>query len=749
MIISADKIGMLKYKNVKRNDSRKSKSILLLIIFILISFIANSVTTQAVISSDSQEKVIESQIKILTSAQSPLETRKIAAGLLIDLNVKDSINELKQLLDESPDTQCKLAIIQAIADRDAPPSVFIDSLIKILLNGDPDLQRAASQALGRYRSDKLLQKLINIAEDVHRPINQRLAAIETLGYTRTKSAVGALIALMDKTGNAGSDSQAITSACAVSLYQLTRMNFGTRISKWKKWWKKIKSKSSQQWLETQLDLLIKENRKLMEKLNQTEQELIDTTVELFRLLPQTESDKIKFLHSRLTNNTSADKMAALAILHTMIVQGQSIPAQLRVAVRNLISDEDYKVRLACAKLLQESNDREAISVLVAQLEKESNPIVKQNILIALGNIGDAKLLDRLIEQLNSPLEPVSCGAAQAIAQIYQTHKIDKKLRDKTINALLNRYKKLLPQHNQLKTELLHTMAIIADKRFLDIFKQALQSPIAGLRLDAVRGLTSVGDEKIVDLLLNNLNDTEPGVRAKIASGIADITSDPRAVEILMSRINPNIEKDIQVRQATWNAILVMIKRWPFEKQLKWARQLPMRSDKISNEQMLELVELLNSQIADIASNWPAKRKVDTFVAFGDLLMSSGLPSEAIKYYRQAIIASKQALSSQAVELAKRILGKLLGSSKAGLAEAQFLNDISGILDSKQFVKVIDCFLAWARNAGNMKSARNIIKHLPKQLIDGLPNRQQSAIKKILSGISATMPVTKPATKPAA
>ncbi len=743
---------MLKHKIIKKVDITY-KFIFLSISLML--FVFGNIGVHAAISSDSQEKVIESQIKILTSPQSSLETRQIAAGLLIDLNTKESIERVKQLLDESPDNQCKLAIIQAIADRDEPPAIFADSLIKILLGNNPELQQAVSMALGRYRDEKLLKKLIEIAKDVNKPINQRLAAIKTLGYTRTKLAVGTLISLMEKTGNTGPDNQAITSACAVSLYQLTRMNFGTQINKWKKWWARIKSKSPLQWLETQLDLLIKENRKLMGKLNQTEQELIDATVELFRLLPQTEADKIKFLQSRLTNNTSADKMAAIAILHTMIVQGQPIPSQLMPAIRNLISDEDYKVRLACAKLLQETNDKSAISSLVAQLEKEPNPIVKQNILIALGNIGDAKLLDTLIEQLNSPLESVSSGAAQAIAQIFQTHKVGKKLRSKTIEALLNRYKNLLPQHAQLKVELLHTMAIIADKKFLDIFKRALQSPIAGLRLDAVRGLTSIGDESVVELLLNNLNDSEPGVRAKIASGIADITSDPRAVEILMSRINPNIEKDVQVRQATWNAILVMIKRWPFEKQLKWARQLPMRSDKISDEQMLELVELLSSQVADVASNWPARQKIDTLIAFGDLLMSTQLPAEAIKYYRQAIITSKQALPKESLDLTEKILNKLLGSSKDGIAEAQFINDMSGILDKKQFARVVDIFLAWATKSGHIKAARNIIRHLPKQLIKSFTDKQRASVEGILKKISssrpvsATKPVTKPATKPAA
>ena len=732
---------MLKYHKVKN-------SLIYISIAALITFIVNIAFAQTTISSDRQEKVIESQLQILTSPQSSLETRKISAGLLIDLNVKDATVKLKQLLDESPDVQCKLAIMQAIAERNEPPAIFIDSLLKILLNGNPDLQRSASVALGRYRNAKLTKTLVEIAKDSKKPINQRLAAIETLGYTRTKSAVEALINLMDKTAGANPNNQAITSACAVSLYQLTRMRFGTRVDKWKKWWSTIASKSPTQWLETQLDLLMKENRKLRVKLNQTEQELINNTIELFRIYPQNEADKIKFLQKRLTSNISADKQAALAILHTILVQGQSIPKQLELAIRNLISDEDSNVRLACAKLLQETGDKKAIPVLVDQLSKETNPLVKKNMLIALGSMGDEKLLDKLIDQLNSPLEPVSSGAAQAIAKIFQNKKITGKLRDKTVKALLERYKKLLPRNSQLKAELLHTMAIIADKRFIDIFTDALQSPNAGLRLDAVRGLTSIGGESVVELLLNQLNDSEPGVRAKIASGIADITSDPHAVEILLSRVNPNIEKDAQVRQATWNAVLVMVKSWPFEKQLKWAKQLTMRSDKISEEQMLELVELLNSQIPDVAPNWSVKQKVDTFVAFGDLLMSAKLPDESIKYYRQAIISANQVLSEKPLKLAEKILRKLLGSSQDGTAEAEFINDLSGILNRKHFRKVIDDFIIWAGKKENLKAARNIAKHFSKQMKNILTEHQKIVIERIIKGLPTTAPTTRRvATKP--
>jgi HEAT repeat protein len=676
-------------------------------------------------------KIIQAHIKILKSATNPLETRKIAAGLLMDLDVPGAKELLLKILSDKTDKQARLAVIEAIADREEPSSDYINPLKELLLGNDPEIQKATASALGRFWNKNLTEELIRIAEDEKGAIGQRLAAIEALGKMRSKTTVETLIRLMENAPKNQEDRKEIETACGKSLEEITRAELGTNLKAWKNWWDINRTKTPVQWLQSQLDVATNENREYKKRLEQTEDELIKTFGQLFQISGGNDAQKIKLLQSYLTGTLPVQRRAGLEIIKSYLSPKQTIPPELAPTIRGLIDDKDPTVRRECVKVLGLSNDKDSLSLLVQQLDLETDSMVKQSILATIGQLGDQSILEKLLGQLNSQIEPVSIGATRGISKVFQSEKkISGSLRNQVIQAILNRYRQTPSEQIQLKQELLLTMSAIEDSRFVTILKQELAGDNPDLRLYAARGLSSLGGEEIVQTLINHLNDSEAGVRAEIASGIASLNSDPKTVDALISRINPNIEKDNQVRQATWNAILTMIKRWPIDQQLNWARSLRLGDDAFATEHLTTLIDLITGEISEQSAGWPAEQKISIMTEFGKFLLSTNRADESVKYFRQAISASKQLTPEKPIERADELLNLLLSRPNSDGIIAQYFINVNGLLDQSQIQSMIDRFLLWADRAGNRNSAGRICKQFTSDFLANLSEESRAKVREL-------------------
>jgi bilin biosynthesis protein len=724
-------------------ESKTGKWIFLgLILWMLPEILHASATT----TSTDQAKIIQFNLTILKTPTNPLDTRKMSASLLMDLSASGTQEPLLKILNDPTDSQAQLSVIEAIADRDEPPQAFIKPLMNILMSGDPELQAAAVNALGRYRDQKLREELIRIGSDPKRLLAQRLPAIYTLGKLRTKETVESLIGILETAPQSKNDQTEIETACAKSLYDLTHVDLGVNLEAWKTWWEQNKNESTNQWLENQLDLVTTENRDLKKRLEQTEKSLIDTLGKLYQVSSTNESDRIKLLQSYLSGILPAERRAGLEILMALITPKQPVPSELKSAIRDLIDDPDPGVRIACAKTLALIGDRQAVDAMFKQMDVESSPLVKQAMLLAIGQLGDKGILQKLIQQLNSPLEPISSGAGKAIAKIFQTQKnLSPELKDQTIEALLKRYKQTSSDQTTLRQDLLATMTDenVADKRFLQVFQNDLSSPDAEIRRFAAKGIASLHDENLTKLLIAQLNDNEPAVRAEIASGIASMSSEPSLVDTLLARISSNVEKDSQVRLATWNAILSMIKRWPIDQQLDWSLKLTTRNDAVGSELLNDLVNVLYDQITEQSAAWTADRKVTVMVNFGSFLLKLSRPQDALKFFRQAVSTSRQLAQDESTSLADQLLNLLLTSTRSEKVLSQYINNLNGLLDQTQFQIIIDRFVKWGELPGNQAVAISICSLLSQDLIKNLSSESIAQLERFKTKISTD---TQPAAK---
>jgi len=655
----------------------------------------------AVQTSPAQGKLIQDMVKIVTDQNTPIyPSRKTAAGSLLLLGDPEADRQLLAILANAKDRQSQLAVTAALTEIENPDPQYQSALIDNLLAGDPALQEASTIVLSRYRDPGLIERMGQIIDSDKRPLPQRLAAIGAMGKMRSKQAVAVLITLMERLHRDRTGSRELKLACARSLYDLTLVDYSTDVSAWQKWWEKNKNKDDLQWLQGQLDILANENRFLRTRLEQTERVLIETLVRSFRSAPKNDAERVKTIQEYLASSLSAHRLAALQMLTIWISQNQGLPLELQTSVRSLLGDQDPIVRCECAKVLRDGKDVQAVEALLGQLEKESEPLVKRELLVALGQLGGPELLDRVLPQLALPLETVATGAAQALARIFQNDNdapIGPEFRDAAVNAILQRYQQAGDDMPLLRQELLAAMGAIRDKRFLQVFKDALGSPDANVRLFGAAGLAALKDPAQIDLLLGYLkDDPEPGVRAKIATGIASLglADDRSVVDQLVERLNPTVEKDKQVREVIFGAITTMVKRWPCDQQIAWAEAVFARAAWVDLEHRQAIVNGLQDQITAQSGAWPPDVQVSLFRQFGDLVLVTDRPAEAVKYYRQSLVAAKRVTSPPVEELADRMCQSILAAASGGLDPlvcAQFLNRSVGLIPGAHLEVLTDCF----------------------------------------------------------
>jgi len=708
-------------------------------------------TTPATLPTADQIKLVQKSLEILKSPKNPLDTRKTMAGVLMDnMEVPQAYEGLAKVLADPKDRQGRLAVMEAIAERVNPDRRFIGPLIELLLTGDMELQRSAAGAIGRYRDRKLTAELREIAAGPKRPLAQRLAAIQALGKMHVKDNVRILIDLMKASQKDKPARREITLACAEGLRELTRFDYRTNIEAWEQYWQENRSKTAEQWLEAQLSLL---DNTLTRKLELTEKALVNTTTKLI-LASKNEADRTKAIQTYLTGELLPFRLAAIGVLSNLLVQNKDLPEELRKTVRERIFDTNPQIRQKCAYILRESNDAKAVPNMLKQLDKEDEPTVKRELLIALGQLGQPQpeLLNKIIQHLTSPLEPVAIGAADAIGRVFRTHKgkVPGPVKDQAVAAVLKRYQTSEEQQTQLKQQLLAGMAIITDVRFLPEFKRALAGTNPDLRRGGVEGLRQLRDPKQVNLLLEHIADSDPAVRADIASALAELTDDPSIVQKLVDRINPSVEKDDAVRQFTWNAIIDMIARWPLGKQLKWAEQLLGGNNHLTEDHKKTLTNKLAEQINAQSGSWQAKQKIDAFTTFARLALKTSRPADAIKYLRRAVEAAKPAGDPAAIKIAtdaaEHILNMTPNKPSADVA-AQFLNGMAGLLNGQQLQTLTDKFVQALQKRSDRTQLLHFINGLSKELRNVLPKTALARLEELRRPKPATKPASTQPAKP--
>jgi len=297
----------------------------------------------------------------LTRSNLSLADRTAAAKTLILIDDFSADRALASALRRDQPEVVRRAVLQAVStDAGEAPRGLWRPMVTMLYTADEDLVPDVVRALGRYDDPSLIDRLRSTATSATLPTRERSRAIAALGQQRSQANAGLLIDLTMLTQPA--DVQAAAYAALASLTGIDRL--GEDRQAWSQWWAQAKKLDALAWQKQLVDNFA---RKLA--IGQaTDQQLAEKLREAERALYRASSaeDQSQVLIYMLNSPLTATKLLALDLAQTRMVQGADFEEPLRVALRDLLDDEDSaEIRGVSAEVLRDLAD-EAAADFVAQ-----------------------------------------------------------------------------------------------------------------------------------------------------------------------------------------------------------------------------------------------------------------------------------------------------------------------------------------------------------------------------------------------
>jgi len=176
------------------------------------------------------ERVDKALVKLLQDKENDVVVA--AARMLGERKYKEAIPLLQRLVGKGKDRDSMRAALEAMTVLRVGDKVWVDELIALSKNEDPELRNLAIQALGGTRDASYLPALIAALDDAN--WSTRMAALEALEHMRSRDAVSAIIARMAK------EDGRVQNEFANALWRLTGQPFQDNVEGWSKWWENSK-----------------------------------------------------------------------------------------------------------------------------------------------------------------------------------------------------------------------------------------------------------------------------------------------------------------------------------------------------------------------------------------------------------------------------------------------------------------------------------------------------------------------------
>jgi hypothetical protein len=166
-------------------------------------------------------------------ADESLEVRRAAAKVLGSRRDRESVPELKKMLQAKDPDDVRIAI-EAVTAIEGTSGAWVKELAAYAAHGDREVRNAAIEVLGESRDKRQIGVLVQAL--AHDDWSTRFAAIHGLQAMRQKAGVAALIArLAVETGR-------MKKRIAEALWQLTAQAFDEDAAKWQAWWQEAEEK---------------------------------------------------------------------------------------------------------------------------------------------------------------------------------------------------------------------------------------------------------------------------------------------------------------------------------------------------------------------------------------------------------------------------------------------------------------------------------------------------------------------------
>jgi len=497
---------------------------------------------------------LSENLELLTGPNS-LKARRIGARRLLDMPGSAGIAGLRQLLEGQPEPAAVQAVALAVLDTAKPPLELGESLLKWLAAQEPAVRDAVVAALVAYRGTPLVEKLRRVAAQQALPQHQRLAAVAVLARMADKQAMAALVDLL------GVPDEQVRQAAHDALAQIAKIDFGSDLAAWRRWWQANKDRQPVEWLAELNESLTKQNRRLTEQLRTLTARLVKALREVYHAAP--EADRAAKLIAYLGDPIPEVRLLGIELVNGLITDGKAVSPEAASQLRRLLDDPDSRVRLQTVQVIRDLRHRDDAKLLLGRFERETDPAVRRAIVKALGWLGDPAAADVLLKCLREDDADLPAASASALGLLCQRSNGSGSagdVLDRVAAALKERFAAAKrPQEATLRQAILEAMAKIADDRFRPELLAALKSPEPAARQAAVEALARLAQPDDPALIRPFLADAEPTVREAACRALASIGTQAE-LPALVKRCDEQAESAVAVRKAAKDAAVSVIMR---------------------------------------------------------------------------------------------------------------------------------------------------------------------------------------------
>jgi len=495
----------------------------------------------------------DQDLKTLQDSSAPSDQRDLAALNLVASH-NDSIKPaLADLLRNNRTAQ--LSIARAMGTYRWADPEFIDPLLALLSQQNPDRAGAAAMALAQYQDNNdILKDLLRALQvSVHSP-EMRAAILPSIGLFSQKDAAEALV------DEAHDDNSQVEAAAGDALMDMTGLvENGHNTAKWQQWWDQNKDAS-----DADFQVMISKlraaaySRLVARRVNSD----AAATKLLYDLYQQSPSNKLLLQYLRSLSPAVRELGANLVVSRRDSLEGPS--PELMQEVRRHLTDPSADVRAAAARAL--NNDADSAAVMVAQLRVEHDDMVRMTLIHSLAQLHDREAIEAMLQILHdSNSMPVQAEAADGLRVGADVILRDPDLKNRTIAELTNAFNNAsTPDMQRLRSATVGALAAMRDPSLVQLFLNQLD-PNEGtpVRVAALRGLgnlvAALRDSGRLDdsnnlggQVANFLRDDNPDIRLAAVDALQPVSQPGIYIRKLVDQLNTDTND--QVRAETWRVL---------------------------------------------------------------------------------------------------------------------------------------------------------------------------------------------------
>ncbi len=677
-------------------------------------------TTQKLSSGEELElKTLSGQ---LADPARAAQTKLEAAELLLSKTYPQATDALRGFLSDPLNRPAQIAVAEAIAKHGEERKDFVEPLMAMLTGEEPTVRAAAAKALAMYKNNGVTEKLVEIATDKKRDVTIRLECIASLQRVLDKTAVDALVRLLDD------KDPAVVTASLEALTKLTNIRaFGADRLQWRQWWEKNASKPRSEWLVDLADSLAK-SKNLLEAENAALRDRLGKAAEMLYLATAV-AQRDAMLMSLMKDSLADVRLVGARLMERRLSAPEKLPPEMRTQFRTMLGDPDLRVRRDIALLMNALADPEACKALLERLKIEETPEVRKAALTSLGQLGDPAALPAVLAEIKSRQSDIAAAAASALGRIAAKGPLEKDARANCGGVLIDRYHQIdkAEEMLDLRESLLTAMGSLGGEECIPVFREAVKDNAATLRLAAVNGFRQMGKADLAVAIEPLASDADRGVRQAVIAAMGALGGE-RNLQIILQRTDPAAESDAAVKQQAWDAAMAILAKGDAKLLATVVASLAKRAD--AADQRIKIMQMLVSvQRTAKSAELPA-----TLRQLGLELLTAGRPAEAAPMLAEALDSFRASKDAQAAAVWNEWVEALLAADDPAVTKA-----VADQKDEKVQAEGVKRVLDRIEAAGAKEKWQSVV-----QLCTGVQNNlaaklsaaQNAAVEKTLADAKA-------------